>query len=47
MPYKNLISLKTLSDTEIRQILDIAAEMKRIIMSRVKRGPQLIGKDRA
>jgi aspartate carbamoyltransferase catalytic subunit len=44
MPYKNLISLKTLSNTEISQILDIAAEMKRIIMSRVKRGPQLIGK---
>ncbi len=44
MAYKNLISLKSISDTEIRQILDIAAEMKRIVLSRVKRGPQLMGK---
>ncbi len=44
MSYKNLLSLNDLTDTEINQLLDVASEMRRVVLSRVKRGPQLLGK---
>ena len=47
MSFKSITSASALSTSEINQLLDIASEMKRIVNSRVKRGPQLLGKSLA
>lgn len=47
MSFKNIMSASVLSTSEINQILEISSEMKRIVNSRVKRGPQLLGKSLA
>ncbi len=44
---KSITTASSLSTAEINQLLDIASEMKRIVNSRVKRGPQLLGKSLA
>ncbi|MEG1706433.1 MAG: hypothetical protein RR291_02950 [Clostridia bacterium] len=41
---KCLISLKELDKSEIKQILDIASQMRRIVLSTHKKSPQLLGK---
>ena len=47
MSFKSITTASSLSTAEINQLLDIASEMKRIVNSRVKRGPQLLGKSLA
>ncbi len=44
MKKKDLLGLKDLSKAEIQMILDVAAEMKKILVSGNKKAPQLIGK---
>ncbi len=40
---KNLLSLTALNRQEITQILDVATQMRRVVMTSYKKGPQLIG----
>lgn len=40
---KNLLSLTNLNKQEISQILEVATQMRRVVMSAYKKGPQLIG----
>ena len=40
---KNLLSLTSLSKNEISHILEVATQMRRVVMSSYKKGPQLIG----
>ena len=40
---KNLLSLMTLTKTELNQIFDVASQMRRIATAGYKKGPQLIG----
>lgn len=40
---KHLLTLTELTRNEIQQILEIAVQMRRIVLSDCKRGPQLIG----
>lgn len=40
---KNLLSLTTLNKQEINQILDVAMQMRRVVLTSYKKGPQLIG----
>lgn len=42
---KDFLSLRQLSKMQIRQILDVSAEMKKIINSKLKKGPQFSGKN--
>ena len=40
---KHLLSLTELNKNEINNILEIAAQMRRIVTNSYKKGPQLIG----
>ncbi len=40
---KNLITLTELTRNEVQQILELAAQMRRIVLADYKKGPQLIG----
>jgi hypothetical protein len=40
---KNLLSLTSLNRQEITQILDVATQMRRVVLTSYKKGPQLIG----
>ena len=40
---KNLLSLTNLNRQDISQILELATQMRRVVMSAYKKGPQLIG----
>lgn len=40
---KNLLSLTTLNKQEVTQILEVASQMRRIVLTAYKKGPQLIG----
>ena len=40
---KNLLSLTDLNKNEINQIFEVATQMRRIVMTNYKKGPQLIG----
>lgn len=40
---KNLLSLTALNRQEITQVLDVATQMRRVVMTSYKKGPQLIG----
>ena len=40
---KNLLSLTSLSKQDISQILEVATQMRRVVMTSYKKGPQLIG----
>ena len=40
---KNLLTLTELTKNEINQILEVAAQMRRIVTASYKKGPQLIG----
>lgn len=41
---KNLLSLTTLDKSEINHILEVAGQMRRIVLANFKKGPQLAGK---
>lgn len=40
---KNLLSLTSLNKQDISQILEVAMQMRRVVMTSYKKGPQLIG----
>ncbi len=40
---KNLLTLTDLTRNEIRQILEVATQMRRIVLANYKKGPQLLG----
>ncbi len=40
---KNLLSLTSLNKQEVTQILEVATEMRRVVLTSYKKGPQLLG----
>lgn len=42
---KEFLSLRQLNKMQVRQLLDVAVEMKKIINAKLKRGPQFSGKN--